>query len=87
MQTVNRVPILGSLPLLGALFTSKSLSTVENEVIIFIKPHVLAPGEAAAQGGHETINVEKERQRLQYPPEAQPPEKNALDAPTTGETW
>jgi type II secretory pathway component GspD/PulD (secretin) len=84
---VKRVPILGSIPLLGALFTSKKASSVENEVIIFIKPHIMAPAEAALQGGHETIDVEKEHRALQAPSSPRSHEKDALDQPTTGETW
>jgi type II secretory pathway component GspD/PulD (secretin) len=83
---VRRVPILGYIPLLGALFTSKQSSAVENEIIIFIKPHIMAPGESALQDGHETIDVQKERQTLQNP-SLRPPEKGALDRPTTGESW
>ena len=84
---VKRVPILGSIPLLGALFTSKKASSVENEVIIFIKPHIMAPSEAALQDGHETIDVEKEHRALQTPSSPRPAEKGILDKPTTGETW
>ena len=84
---VRRVPILGDIPLLGALFTSKKASTVENEIIIFIKPHIMAPAEAALQDGHETIDVEKERRALQTPSSPRSPAKDALDKLTTGETW
>jgi hypothetical protein len=84
---VKRVPVLGSIPVLGALFTSKKASTVENEVIIFIKPHIMAAGEAALQGGHETIDVEKEHRALQTPSSPPSPGKDVLDRPTTGEAW
>ncbi len=84
---VKRVPILGSIPLLGALFTSRKASSVENEVVIFIKPHIMTPAETALQDGHETIDVEKEHRALETPSAPRPREKDVLDKPTTGEAW
>ena len=40
-ETVHRVPVLGKIPLLGALFRSKSASGLKREVIIVITPSVL----------------------------------------------
>ncbi|MBI3945886.1 MAG: type II and III secretion system protein, partial [Armatimonadetes bacterium] len=37
----RRLPILGSVPLVGALFRSKVAHTAETELVIFITPHVL----------------------------------------------
>ncbi len=37
----NQVPILGDLPLIGALFRSKTDSTVRQEVIILLTPHII----------------------------------------------
>ena len=38
---VSRIPILGSIPLLGELFTFKSNSKVKTQVVIVITPYIL----------------------------------------------
>ena len=40
-ETVNSVPVLGKIPILGALFRSKSKTGLKREVIIVITPSVL----------------------------------------------
>ena len=37
---INKVPILGSIPLLGKLFRNRSRNTVKSELVIFLTPHV-----------------------------------------------
>jgi len=69
---VRRVPVLGYIPLLGALFTTKKSQNVEKEVIIFIKPHVMTGVESADAGGHTAINVAGERNAFQTDPTAEP---------------
>ena len=39
-ESINKVPILGNIPLLGRLFRSKSTNTMKSELIIFVTPHV-----------------------------------------------
>lgn len=39
-ENINKVPILGSIPLIGRLFRNKSTSYLKSELIIFITPHV-----------------------------------------------
>jgi len=38
--TLNKIPILGDIPLLGRLFSNRSTNTSQSELIIFITPHV-----------------------------------------------
>lgn len=40
-QTRRKVPILGDIPLIGQLFRSKHIETLQREVVIFICPHIL----------------------------------------------
>jgi type II secretory pathway component GspD/PulD (secretin) len=40
---VNKIPLLGDLPLLGGLFRSRSRSTVTSDLLVFITPHILTP--------------------------------------------
>ena len=50
-KSVTKIPILGNIPILGALFTSKRFQNDQSELIIFVTPHVrtteMAPGETA----------------------------------------
>jgi pilus assembly protein CpaC len=41
IKTIQRVPILGHIPLLGALFTRKDSSVRENELVIIISPRII----------------------------------------------
>jgi len=51
----SKVPILGDIPLLGALFRRKATSTEKTELLVFITPRVIAtPAEA------EAVSVKKE---------------------------
>lgn len=41
VDTVNRVPILGAIPILGALFRSKSKTAVKRNLMVFLKPRIV----------------------------------------------
>jgi len=41
LHQVNKVPLLGDMPLLGALFRFNGEKTVNSELVIFITPHVV----------------------------------------------
>lgn len=55
-NTVKKVPLLGSIPLLGQLFTYKSKSKDKTELLIFVTPHIISP-----EGEKETEKGEKEK--------------------------
>ncbi|KPK64407.1 MAG: hypothetical protein AMK73_04645 [Planctomycetes bacterium SM23_32] len=57
---VKKVPVLGSIPLVGLLFRSTTASTVEKEVIIFITPRVMEQGQAPLSDRHALIDPEAE---------------------------
>ena len=42
--TVKRVPIIGSIPLIGVLFRSKVQSTSQTELVIYLVPFVESTG-------------------------------------------
>lgn len=50
-KTVNKVPLLGDLPLVGNLFKNSQSSSSRNELIIVVTPHIIADGESPAQLG------------------------------------
>ena len=41
-QTINRIPILGSIPLIGYAFSRTQQTKVKTELLIFLTPHVAA---------------------------------------------
>jgi Flp pilus assembly secretin CpaC len=43
-REVNRTPILGEIPVLGALYRSKAFSKNESELVISIRPEIILPG-------------------------------------------
>lgn len=43
VKTLRRVPILGHIPLLGALFTRKDTSAKDNELVFIVSPRIIGP--------------------------------------------
>jgi type IV pilus assembly protein PilQ len=43
-DTIRKTPGLGSVPVLGNLFKSRSRTNSKNELLIFVTPRVLQPG-------------------------------------------
>lgn len=41
-ETINKIPVLGDLPLLGFAFRSKQQKDVKTELLIFLTPHIVA---------------------------------------------
>ncbi len=52
ISTVEKVPFLGSIPVLGHLFTSRSEDVEKTNLLIFITPHVLTDREELAEMSH-----------------------------------
>ena len=47
-ESDQRVPVLGSIPVLGALFRSRSTDKVKTNLLVFIRPKILRDAEQAA---------------------------------------
>jgi len=47
-ESTQKVPILGSIPLLGALFRNRSVDKVKTNLMVFIRPKILRDGTAAS---------------------------------------
>ncbi len=47
-ENTQQVPILGKIPVLGALFRSRSVQKVKTNLMVFIRPKILRDGAAAA---------------------------------------
>ncbi|MGA3037412.1 MAG: secretin N-terminal domain-containing protein [Vulcanimicrobiaceae bacterium] len=56
-KTVNKVPVLGDVPLVGGLFKNNNVSNTRNELVIVVTPHILKDGEQAAPMGSKIPNV------------------------------
>ena len=49
VDSVNRVPILGAIPILGALFRSTSKKAVKRNLMVFLKPRIIRSAEELAK--------------------------------------
>jgi len=59
-NNVEKVPILGDIPLVGGLFRSTRSDTMEKEVMIFITPRLMKEGKDAFSDRHKLIDAEEE---------------------------
>ena len=46
-ETNRKVPVLGSIPLLGNLFKSKTTARVKTNLLVFIRPTIISNSEQA----------------------------------------
>lgn len=53
--TVNKVPLLGDIPILGQLFRSTSKDTTRTELLVFMTPHVVQTPEDAGKVTGDSI--------------------------------
>jgi general secretion pathway protein D len=58
----NRVPILGSIPLIGELFKTRNGSKEKRNLMLFIRPTILRDGAAAAIETNAKYNVVRNQQ-------------------------
>jgi len=56
-DTVNKVPILGDIPILGWLFKSKSKKRVKTNLLVFLTPHIINRAE-------DLSSITEEKQKL-----------------------
>ena len=63
-EVVSKVPVLGSIPLLGRLFQSSSTSTSTKNLMVFLKPTILTDSDSANEISLEKYNYFKAEQQL-----------------------
>tara|TARA_B100001175_G_scaffold99836_1_gene84545 strand:- start:7939 stop:9786 length:1848 start_codon:yes stop_codon:yes gene_type:complete len=63
-EVVSKVPVLGSIPLLGKLFQSSSSSTSTKNLMVFLKPTILIDSDVANEISLEKYNYIKAQQEL-----------------------
>ena len=56
VDTVNRVPVLGSIPILGALFRSKSKTAIKRNLMVFLKPRIIRTADDLEKFSREKYN-------------------------------
>jgi type II secretory pathway component GspD/PulD (secretin) len=59
-ETIRKVPFLGDIPILGALFRRTQVEVDKTELLIFLTPHVAPePGELLGMSREEMTGVEQ----------------------------
>ncbi len=66
-RSIDKVPGLGELPILGALFRSREFRDNKTELVVFITPRFVTPGNDAQRAAidRSAEHVEQARERLQ----------------------
>ena len=63
-DSVSKVPLLGSVPILGRLFQSSSSTTVKKNLMVFLRPTIITDSESAMSTSSDKYNYIKARQML-----------------------
>lgn len=66
-RTIQKVPFLGDLPLIGSLFKSKAQSRVKTNLLVFIRPTILRDRNDARRHSALRYNYIRDRQLLRNP--------------------
>jgi general secretion pathway protein D len=67
-ESDQRVPILGSIPIVGALFRSRTTNKMKTNLMIFIRPKILRSGVQTAFATHEKYNMIRDVQQAAFGP-------------------
>ncbi|MBM7557514.1 secretin and TonB N-terminal domain-containing protein [Halanaerobacter jeridensis] len=62
-ESTSKVPLLGDIPVLGALFRSKNSNVDQRELVIYITPHLLEDGQQKAGNDKEKM-IKKAEERM-----------------------
>ena len=61
VSSVNKVPVLGDIPILGWLFKNKSKQRTKTSLVMFITPHIIRYPEDL-----ERISIQKNEERKRF---------------------
>jgi len=70
-RTIERIPLLSDIPLIGELFKSRAKSKSKTNLMVFIRPTILRSAEEARRLAAQRYDYIRERQRL-FDPEREP---------------
>jgi general secretion pathway protein D len=63
-ESISKVPLLGSIPVLGKLFQSSSSTTVKKNLMVFLRPTIITDSNSSISTSNEKYNYFKARQML-----------------------
>ena len=63
-DSISKVPLLGSIPVLGRLFQSSSSTTVKKNLMVFLRPTIITDSASANATSNEKYNYIKAKQIL-----------------------
>ena len=63
-ESVNKVPLLGDLPILGTLFRSSSKSVTRRNLMVFLRPTILRDSVTTKDLSEEKFNLVRAKQLL-----------------------
>ncbi|EJP71871.1 MAG: general secretion pathway protein D [SAR86 cluster bacterium SAR86A] len=63
-EVISKVPVLGSIPLLGRLFQSSSNTTSKKNLMVFLKPTILTDSDSSEEVSLEKYNYLKAQKEL-----------------------
>lgn len=65
-SNLNKMPLLGDIPVLGALFRSTEFRNNRTELVVFVQPHIVEAGGNTSDAAAEAVssNVQKRRDKL-----------------------
>ena len=75
-ENTSQVPLLGSLPLIGAAFRNRNEQTQRTEMIVLITPHIVREQEAAMEG--EKLQFETEERAAYFRDHLSPVNRTSL---------
>ena len=63
-ESVSKVPLLGSIPLIGKLFQSSSSTVVQKNLMVFLRPSIILDSDESSELSNDKYNYIKARQIL-----------------------
>ncbi|WP_224199754.1 MULTISPECIES: type II secretion system secretin GspD [Pacificimonas] len=70
-KTIEKIPLLGDIPVLGELFTSRSREQVQTNLMVFIRPRIIRSREDAQEIAAQRYNYQRASQ-LAHDPDSEP---------------
>ena len=61
-DSISKVPLLGSIPVVGKLFQSSSTTTIKKNLMVFLRPTIIINSDAAIATSNEKYNYIKAKQ-------------------------
>ena len=63
-ESISKVPLLGSIPLIGKLFQSSSSTVVQKNLMVFLRPTIILDSDESSELSNDKYNYIKARQVL-----------------------